>query len=110
MPLINLLEEGKKLNSNYQEQNQYTNEAQSDFFIGLLLKKDWKHNDRFYIKKENIIKLCDDMIEEMINQPSLIRLRVPIKIYGDLHGRYGGKLYFVMDKFSIPKYGYIIIK
>ena len=71
-----------------------TNEfLKSDFFINLLLKKDWKHNDRFYIKKENIIKLCDDMIEEMINQPTLVRLRVPIKIYGDLHGRYGGYIF-----------------
>ena len=40
--------------------------------------------------RANIIQLCDDMIEEMITQPTLVRLRVPIKIYGDIHGRYGG--------------------
>jgi len=34
------------------------------------------------------------MIEEMINQPTLVRLRVPIKVYGDLHGRYGGNKNF----------------
>jgi len=61
-----------------------------DYFINLLMKKDWKHTDRCFIKKEHIIKLCDDMIEELINQPTLVNLRVPIKIYGDLHGRYGG--------------------
>lgn len=32
------------------------------------------------------------MVEELINQPTLVRLRIPIKIYGDLHGRYGGNL------------------
>ena len=31
------------------------------------------------------------MIEILINQPSLVKLRVPIKIYGDLFGRFGGK-------------------
>ncbi len=56
------------------------------------MKKEWKHTDRFFIKKENILKLCDDMVEELINQPTLVRLRIPIKIYGDLHGRYGGNL------------------
>ena len=57
----------------------------------MLLKKEWKHTDRCFIKREHIIKLCDDMIEEMINQPTVVNLRVPIKVYGDLHGRYGGK-------------------
>jgi len=59
----------------------------------MLLKKDWKHTDRFFIKKENIIRLSDDLIEDLINHSSLTKLRVPCKIFGDLHGRYGGKFY-----------------
>lgn len=76
-------------------QNLPQEDLHGDYFINLLLKKEWKHTDRCFIKREHILKLCDDMIEELINQPTLVRLRIPIKIYGDIHGRYGGKISYL---------------
>ena len=36
----------------------------------------------------------------MITQPTLVRLRVPIKIYGDLHGRFGG-IFLIFRSYKI---------
>ncbi len=98
MPLINLQEESKKLIPGHKVQSISQEDFYGDYFINLLLKKDWKHTDRCFIKREHIIKLCDDMIEEMINQPTVVNLRVPIKVYGDLHGRDGGTFFTRLDE------------
>lgn len=45
--------------------------------------------DRFALPWNDVASLCDMTLELMKTQPSLMRLRAPIKVYGDIHGQYG---------------------
>ena len=53
--------------------------------------KDWTppSNYKFPIKREIVTKLCDEIINLLKEQPSVIELRSPVKIFGSIHGQYG---------------------
>ncbi|EGR27027.1 ser thr protein phosphatase family protein, putative [Ichthyophthirius multifiliis] len=67
--------------------NQYENSTQKDYLS--------------YIKKENIIKLCDEVQKIFEKEPMVLRLRCPIKIFGNLNGQYEDLMRF-FNHFGSP--------
>jgi hypothetical protein len=56
----------------------------------------------FPYKKEMILRLCEEAIQVARMQPSLLKLRQPIKVFGSLYGRYTDLLKF-FDNFGTPE-------
>jgi len=104
-----LLEEPKKLRQgvNYKDSGMYTNnkliyqESVYAPFINALLKpyKQWNppqgQDNKFMFKKDQVIKLIDEATHLFANSPDIstvVTMRIPVKIYGSLHGQYGDLL------------------
>ncbi|EGR31094.1 ser thr protein phosphatase family protein, putative [Ichthyophthirius multifiliis] len=66
---------------------QYENATQKDYLS--------------YIKKEYIHKLCDEVQKVFEKEPMLLRLRAPIKIFGNLNGQYEDLMRF-FNHFGSP--------
>lgn len=47
------------------------------------------------------MRLCDEVIRILHQQPSILRLRVPLKIFGSLHGRFNELLRY-FENFGSP--------
>jgi len=76
----------------------------AEMFIATLLKKpeDWKHTElRLPFKKELILRLCDEVTMILLDEPSLLRLSVPLKIFGSINGRFGDLLR-LFNNFGFP--------
>lgn len=108
IPLQKLAEEAKKLGIGFQDPNQNQSEVNNcdtlcDLFIQNLLRpKEWRINElRLPFKKELILHLCDEMVKILQGQPTLARLRVPIKLFGSIYGRFNELLRF-FDNFGMP--------
>lgn len=43
---------------------------------------------RFLLQSGDVCSLCDQVLEVMKKEPMVLRLRAPIKVYGDIHGQY----------------------
>lgn len=73
-------------------------------FLNTLLKpKNWSppQDNSFPFKPEFIIALCD-LAENVISQQSMVvRLRAPVKIFGDIHGQYIDLMRF-FDLYGAP--------
>jgi len=77
-----------------------------DVFIKQLLKpKDWETqqytNTHFSFRKEFIIELTDQCIKIVQQQPIVLRVRAPIKVFGDVHGQYQDLMRF-FDLWGTP--------
>ena len=73
-----------------------------NLFINLLLiPKEYALDYRFNMKKELIIKLCEEVQKILQNESSLLKVRSPIKIFGNLHGQFGD-LMKLFDNFGCP--------
>jgi hypothetical protein len=91
-----LQEEHKKLGVGFQDPNfnskaQYIDNIVGPFINNLMLPKDYQsivanQNLLQGIKKDVIIKLCDEAQRIMEREPIVLRLRAPIKIFGNLNG------------------------
>jgi len=44
--------------------------------------------NRFLLHASEVAQLCDQVLEIFKSQEMLLRLRAPIKVYGDIHGQY----------------------
>eukprot|EP00927_Polykrikos_kofoidii_P077037 TRINITY_DN7402_c0_g1_i3.p1 TRINITY_DN7402_c0_g1~~TRINITY_DN7402_c0_g1_i3.p1 ORF type:complete len:872 (+),score=108.25 TRINITY_DN7402_c0_g1_i3:285-2618(+) len=64
----------------------------SSFVIEHLLQPaSWQPDpdpNKFLLHAHEVSQLCDQVIELMKTQEMLLRLRAPIKVYGDIHGQY----------------------
>jgi protein phosphatase len=86
-----------------------SNENFLDIFVSALLRSpsEWRppqstEHARFPIKRENVQRLCDDMFKLLENHSNtLLKLRVPIKIFGSLHGRFLDLLR-LFESFGVP--------
>lgn len=77
-----------------------------DAFIKQLLRpKDWETqqdpNGRFSFRKEFIVELADQCIKIVQQQPIVLRVRAPIKVFGDVHGQYQDLMRF-FDLWGTP--------
>ncbi len=77
----------------------------SVFLSQLLRPKDWatqqEPNGKFGYRKELIMALADQCIKIVQQQPIVIRVRAPIKVFGDIHGQYQDLMRF-FDLWGMP--------
>ncbi|CAI0541608.1 unnamed protein product [Linum tenue] len=69
----------------------------------LLKPRGWKPPVRrqFFLDCNEIADLCDSAERIFSSEPSVLQLRAPIKIFGDLHGQFGD-LMRLFDEFGAP--------
>ncbi|XP_074294971.1 serine/threonine-protein phosphatase BSL3-like isoform X1 [Silene latifolia] len=69
----------------------------------LLKPRGWKPPVRrqFFMDCNDIAELCDSAERIFASEPSVIQLRAPIKIFGDLHGQFGD-LMRLFDEYGAP--------
>jgi hypothetical protein len=78
-------------------------ESLSETFIGILLRpNEWKQTDiRFPLKKDLILQLCEEVTQILEQAPNILNLRIPIKIFGSLFGRFNELMRF-FSNFGSP--------
>ncbi|XP_043811714.1 serine/threonine-protein phosphatase BSL3 isoform X1 [Manihot esculenta] len=69
----------------------------------LLKPRGWKPPVRrqFFLECGEISDLCDNAEKILSSEPSVLQLRAPIKIFGDLHGQFGD-LMRLFDEYGAP--------
>ncbi|RZB76576.1 serine/threonine-protein phosphatase BSL3-like isoform X2 [Glycine soja] len=69
----------------------------------LLKPRGWKPPVRrqFFLDCNEIADLCDSAEQIFSSEPSVLQLRAPIKIFGDLHGQFGD-LMRLFDEYGAP--------
>ncbi|KNA23387.1 hypothetical protein SOVF_024870 isoform B [Spinacia oleracea] len=69
----------------------------------LLKPRGWKPPVRrqFFLDCNDIADLCDSAERIFASEPSVLQLRAPIKIFGDLHGQFGD-LMRLFDEYGSP--------
>ncbi|KAM7256147.1 hypothetical protein ACFE04_011888 [Oxalis oulophora] len=69
----------------------------------LLKPRGWKPPVRrqFFLDCNEIAELCDNAEQIFTSEPSVLQLRAPIKIFGDLHGQFGD-LMRLFDEYGSP--------
>jgi diadenosine tetraphosphatase ApaH/serine/threonine PP2A family protein phosphatase len=79
------------------------NPLQNIFINHLLRPSEWnaQANTRFGFRREHIIALTEECENIVKNQPIVLRLRAPIKIFGDIHGQYADLMRF-FDLYGSP--------
>jgi len=64
----------------------------AQMFINHLLRpKEWinmEHPRKFIFKKEDIVTLTKECLEVVKTQPTVLRIKLPVKVFGDFHGQY----------------------
>ncbi|CAK79408.1 unnamed protein product (macronuclear) [Paramecium tetraurelia] len=111
VPIDKLQDEHKKLGAgfhdpNSQNKSQFLDQLCQPFVQNLLIPKDYQSippnsNLLTGIRKEMIIKLCDEVQRVLDKEPIVLRLRRPIKIYGNLNGQFLDLMRF-FDHFKAP--------
>ena len=73
-----------------QPTNKDTNALYNLFINNLLRPEDWNTpaNAKFSFRREHIYALIEECETILKNQPTLLKLRAPIKVFGDIHGQY----------------------
>ncbi|KAK6926500.1 hypothetical protein RJ641_008219 [Dillenia turbinata] len=69
----------------------------------LLKPRGWKPPVRrqFFLDCNEIAELCDDAERIFSSEPSVLQLKAPVKIFGDLHGQFGD-LMRLFDEYGSP--------
>lgn len=69
----------------------------------LLKPRGWKPPARrqFFLDCNEIADLCDSAEKIFSSEPSVLQLKAPIKIFGDLHGQFGD-LMRLFDEYGSP--------
>ena len=67
----------------------------------LLLGGNGSNGGTFFLNSMEIAHLCQSVLPIIQSQPMLLKLRAPIKVYGDLHGQYPD-LMRMFSKFGAP--------
>ena len=105
--IIKLQEESKKIGnmislSSIKTFNSKNNDEIADFFLEqLLITEYFTYDLRFEFDKEYLQKLCEAAEQLFQKEPSLIRIKSPIKIFGNLYGQLGDLLK-LFDNFGTP--------
>ncbi|KZV54338.1 hypothetical protein F511_03593 [Dorcoceras hygrometricum] len=75
------------------------------FFIisSLLRPRNWKPptNRKFFLDSYEIGELCYAAEQIFMNEPTVLQLKAPIKLFGDLHGQFGD-LMRLFDEYGYP--------
>lgn len=75
----------------------------SQVIAHLLKPRGWKPPVRrqFFLDCNEIADLCDSAERIFSSEPSVLQLKAPIKIFGDLHGQFGD-LMRLFDEYGSP--------
>ena len=72
--------------------NQATDRIYNLFLAHLLKPREWSAqtdgNGYFSFRRELIIALTDECQRILMEQPMVLRVDAPIKVFGDIHGQY----------------------
>lgn len=114
IPIERFAEDGRKATSNklynvpLMASNMSASQNIASFFLSKLLRpKDYFNPDLnapFEFKPESIIELANQAELILRNQPIVLYVQSPIKIFGDIHGQYSDLMRF-FDLFGAPCYG-----
>lgn len=71
----------------------------------LLRPRQWKAptNRNFFLDSYEIGELCDAAEQIFIPEPSVLKLKAPVKVFGDLHGQFGD-LMRLFDEYGFPSH------
>ncbi|CAL5230077.1 g13534 [Coccomyxa viridis] len=69
----------------------------------LLIPRQWKPSEdrSFFLDAEQVNTLCDQAERVFLEEPTVLRLRAPVKIFGDLHGQFLD-LMRLFDEYGAP--------
>lgn len=69
----------------------------------LLKPRGWKPPvyRQFFLNSAEIAELCESAERIFAKEPTVLRLKAPIKIFGDLHGQFGD-LMRLFDEYGAP--------
>jgi protein phosphatase len=69
----------------------------------LLRPRNWKApaNRRFFLDSYEVGELCYAAEQIFMQEPTVLQLRAPIKVFGDLHGQFGD-LMRLFDEYGFP--------
>ena len=99
---MNKIEEGKK---DPQTTNMQKDTLFNLFLSHLLRPKEWTAqydgNGYFAFRREHIIALAEECQRVLEDQPMVLRVDAPIKVFGDIHGQYQDLMRF-FDLWGIP--------
>lgn len=110
IPLESLQEESKKLSVQIKDPKLIKQPTGPDSIYSLFIKqllrpREWASqaniNEKFNYRKELIVALVDQCIKVVQNQPIVIHVRAPIKVFGDIHGQYQDLMRF-FDLWGTP--------
>lgn len=93
MVAMQKFEEDKKTGgSNNSQPNMQKDTLYNLFLAHLLRPKEWTAqydgNGYFAFRREHIIALAEECIRVLEEQPMVLRVDAPIKVFGDIHGQY----------------------
>ncbi|CAN4120154.1 unnamed protein product [Withania somnifera] len=79
------------------------NSVPKKLIVHLLKPRGWKPPVRrqFFLDCNEIADLCDSAERIFASEPTVLQLRAPIKIFGDLHGQFGD-LMRLFDEYGSP--------
>lgn len=75
------------------------------FINQLLIPKDFTVDMRFNIKKELVIRLCEETIKVLEREPTLLRLAPPLKLFGNINGNFAD-LMRLFEQYDQPNDNY----
>ncbi|XP_028052179.1 serine/threonine-protein phosphatase BSL1-like isoform X1 [Camellia sinensis] len=69
----------------------------------LLMPRNWKAppNRRFFLDSYEVGELCYAVEQIFMQEPTVLQLKAPIKVFGDLHGQFGD-LMRLFDEYGFP--------
>ncbi|XP_052211551.1 serine/threonine-protein phosphatase BSL1 isoform X2 [Diospyros lotus] len=69
----------------------------------LLRPRNWKApaNRRFFLDSYEVGELCYTAEQIFMQEPTVLQLKAPVKVFGDLHGQYGD-LMRLFDEYGFP--------
>lgn len=69
----------------------------------LLLPRGWKPSTRrqFFLDGNDVAELCETVQQIFQREPTVLKLKAPLKIFGDLHGQFGD-LMRLFDEYGYP--------
>ncbi len=101
-----LQEESRKLGIGFKDQSYaptpvYIERLYNMFISQLLIPGEFSYDIKFNLKKDLVIKLCDEIEKILEIEPLVISLKAPLKVYGNINGQLGD-LMKLFEHFGVP--------
>ena len=108
IPIENLQDEAKKIGAQIPpgkhliSMTMNISEEISSYFLNILLPPKPANIKTINLNKEMIFRLCDEVQNCFQSEPTLLNIRGPIKIFGNLHGQFDDLLK-IFEHFGYPE-------